>query len=381
MRNSGDIAGDLSKGTLISILVSSSPMIEDVFVLIPISLLAPQAFQGHESVYARLQIALGSNCPDTAGWLILLIFASLFCSFLFHLWSEAVAQALKNEDKWLGCKEWQEGVTNRGWTAEPFVSVRPIAAGNSQNQPSWLAKKYIRIKFVCNVPQWSTAKCPLGARGVLAAQSAAQAKPPGPGPSSGLSPMEGWEWKNGNFGMPWFDVGWQRSPQLTWWSQVSCPDLRQHRTCTGRSELCSRDATSSPRFGTRHHKSALRGRFQIFKFWNIHYLTNCRNWNAAARQVQREQEEAGEREVRGARQPQGLRSGGGEHGQVSFQDVSQQLSNETESTRYCVVFKVDKAMSGCRRSKETEALRRGEFPQIRAMYYKKEGVYYKIHAV
>ena len=29
-------------------------------------------------------------------------------------------------------------------------------------------------------------------------------------------------------------------------------------------------------------------------------------------------------------------------------------------TRYCVVFKVDKAMSGCRRSKETEALKRGE---------------------
>ena len=28
--------------------------------------------------------------------------------------------------------------------------------------------------------------------------------------------------------------------------------------------------------------------------------------------------------------------------------------------RYCVVFKVDKAMSGCRRSKETEALKRGE---------------------
>ena len=30
--------------------------------------------------------------------------------------------------------------------------------------------------------------------------------------------------------------------------------------------------------------------------------------------------------------------------------------------RYCVVFKVDKAMSGCRRSKETEALKRGESP-------------------
>ena len=152
MRNSGDIAGDLSKGTLISILVSSSPMIEDVFVLIPISLLAPQAFQGHESVYARLQIALGSNCPDTAGWLILLIFASLFCSFLFHLWSEAVAQALKNEDKWLGCKEWQEGVTNRGWTAEPFVSVRPIAAGNSQNQPSWLAKNILQFNSLAIFP-------------------------------------------------------------------------------------------------------------------------------------------------------------------------------------------------------------------------------------
>ena len=199
MRNSGDIAGDLSKGTLISILVSSSPMIEDVFVLIPISLLAPQALQGHESVYARLQIAPDSNRPNTAGWLILLIFASLFCSFLFHLWSEAVAQALKNEDKWLGCKEWQEGVTNRGWTAEPFVSVRPIAAGNSQNQPSWLAKKYITIQFVGNIPQWLTAKCPLGARGVLAAQSAAQAKQPGPGASQGLRTMEGWD-KMSTFG-------------------------------------------------------------------------------------------------------------------------------------------------------------------------------------
>ena len=35
MRNSGDIAGDLSKGTLISILVSSSPTIEEAFCFDP----------------------------------------------------------------------------------------------------------------------------------------------------------------------------------------------------------------------------------------------------------------------------------------------------------------------------------------------------------
>ena len=46
---------------------------------------------------------------------------------------------------------------------------------------------------------------------------------------------------------------------------MSCPDLRQHRACTGRSELCSRDATSSPRFGSSHRKSALRGGFEWIK--------------------------------------------------------------------------------------------------------------------
>lgn len=105
---------------------------------------------------------------------------------------------------------------------------------------------------------------------------------------------------------------------------VSCPDLRQHRACTGRSELCSRDATSSPRFGTRHHKSALRETGMLLP---------------GKYSESKKKPESEKYEVR-----------------ANLKDF---VPEEENTDKYCVVFKVDKAMSGCRRSKETEALRRG----------------------
>merc|ERR1711936_1300814 len=105
---------------------------------------------------------------------------------------------------------------------------------------------------------------------------------------------------------------------------VSCPDLRQHRTCTGRSELCSRDATSSPRFGTRHHKSALRETGMLLP---------------GKYSESKKKPESEKYEVR-----------------ANLKDF---VPEEENTDKYCVVFKVDKAMSGCRRCKETEALRRG----------------------
>merc|ERR1719476_1049420 len=106
---------------------------------------------------------------------------------------------------------------------------------------------------------------------------------------------------------------------------VSCPDLRQHRTCTGRSELCSRDATLSPRFGTRHHKSALRETGMLLP---------------GKYSESKKKPESEKYEVR-----------------ANLKDF---VPEEENTDKYCVVFKVDKAMSGCRRSKETEALRRVE---------------------
>jgi len=105
---------------------------------------------------------------------------------------------------------------------------------------------------------------------------------------------------------------------------VSCPDLSQHRTCKGRSELCSRDATSSPRFGSRHRKSALRetGMLLPGKY-------------SEGKKKQREKYEV----------------------RANLKDF---VPEEENTDKYCVVFKVDKAMSGCRRSKETESLKRGE---------------------
>ena len=102
--------------------------------------------------------------------------------------------------------------------------------------------------------------------------------------------------------------------------QVSCPDLRQHRTCKGRSELCSRDATSSPRFGSRHRKSALRGGSNQ----SDPQSTTCRDRDASAWEIQRGQEEA-EREIRSSSKPEGFCARGGEHRQVSNISISTKL--------------------------------------------------------
>jgi len=105
---------------------------------------------------------------------------------------------------------------------------------------------------------------------------------------------------------------------------ATCPDLVQHRTCTGRSPSCSRDATSSPGRFKHHRKSALRetGMLLPGKYSEV-------------KKVQKEKYEV----------------------RANLKDF---VPEEENTDKYCVVFRVDKAMGACRRSKETEALKRGE---------------------
>ena len=83
MRNSGDIAGDLSKGTLISILVTSLPMIEEVFVLIPINLLAPRQCLCTSANCTRLKLSRHSWVTH----LIDICKSVLLISFPLLVWS------------------------------------------------------------------------------------------------------------------------------------------------------------------------------------------------------------------------------------------------------------------------------------------------------
>lgn len=104
---------------------------------------------------------------------------------------------------------------------------------------------------------------------------------------------------------------------------VSCPDLEQHKACKGSSESpsCTRDATS--RAGHGHTAAALRetGMLLPGKYSEV-------------RKVHREKYE-----VRA--------------------NLKSFVPEEENRDRYCVVFKVDKAMKACRRSEDTEALKRG----------------------
>merc|ERR1712192_5783 len=107
---------------------------------------------------------------------------------------------------------------------------------------------------------------------------------------------------------------------------VSCPDLLQHRTCKGRSELCNRrELKHNPRRkNLRHFKSAFRetGMLLPGKYSEV-------------RMKQKEKYD-----VRA--------------------NLKTFVPEEENNDRYCIVFKVAKAMKACRRSKETSALLRGE---------------------
>lgn len=103
---------------------------------------------------------------------------------------------------------------------------------------------------------------------------------------------------------------------------VSCPDLEQHRACTGRAESCRRDATSSPGRGA-DRQSALRETGMLLP--------------GKYSEVKKPQKE--KYEVRA--------------------NLKTFVPEEKNTDKYCVVFKVDKAMRGCGRSDETKALRRG----------------------
>lgn len=107
---------------------------------------------------------------------------------------------------------------------------------------------------------------------------------------------------------------------------VSCPDLSQHTACKGSGgESCSRDATSQTGRSSRHsdRQSALRetGMLLPGKYSEV-------------RKVHQEKYE-----VRA--------------------NLKSFVPEEENRDRYCVVFRVDKAMKACSRSEDTEALRRG----------------------
>jgi len=107
---------------------------------------------------------------------------------------------------------------------------------------------------------------------------------------------------------------------------ASCPDLTQKKSCQGGKDSCTRrEVRHNPRRkNLRHSKSALRetGMLLPGKYSEV-------------RMKQKEKYE-----VRA--------------------NLKTFVPDEENNDRYCIVFKVAKAMKACRRSKETSALRRGE---------------------
>jgi len=105
-----------------------------------------------------------------------------------------------------------------------------------------------------------------------------------------------------------------------------CPDLIEKKSCQGEKDSCSRreEKHNPRRKNLRHFKSALRetGMLLPGKYSEV-------------RMKQKEKYE-----VRA--------------------NLKTFVPEEENNDRYCIVFKVAKAMKACRRSKDTSALRRGE---------------------
>jgi len=103
---------------------------------------------------------------------------------------------------------------------------------------------------------------------------------------------------------------------------VSCPDLSQSRSCTGESPNCVQDATRPNGSKSRHSKSALRELAMLLPG-----------------KYSEERTHEAEYEVRG--------------------NLKTFVPEEENTDKYCVVFRVDKAMKACARNEETRALKRG----------------------
>ena len=140
---------------------------------------------------------------------------------------------------------------------------------------------------------------------------------------------------------------------------VSCPDLHQDKKCRGEGG-CTR-GKEEPKLIThkKHGASALRGRrgsgltTEVVTFW----ILQRQPWSFRASTVSWQR----------SRRKRSMTSGRTSKLSSKRRTVTSKLCQALWYTRcsrftfrYCVVFKVEKAMKTCRHSKDTEKLVRGE---------------------